>query len=187
MKDIKVGDIMTQNPITSSPDITLLECAKLMVKKGTGSLILKESGKIAGIITQDDILWALVKKSAKDLDKIKAGDIATRKVYTITAESSVEDAMKKMQTTKFERLPVVSNGELVGLLTMKDILAFSPGLSNDLRELFEIREETEKIRRLAKTPRGKDRVDEMCEACGNYDLLETVDGRRLCEACKGEM
>ncbi len=187
MKDIKVGDIMTQYPITSSPDITLLDCAKQMVKKGTGSMILKENGKIAGIVTQDDILWALVKKSAKDLNKIKAGDIATKKVYTISPETSVEEAMKKMQTTKFERLPVVSNGELVGLLTMKDILAFSPGLAQDLKELFEIREESEKRGRISKPTQKTGLIEEMCEECGNFDFLQTIDGRRLCEECSEEM
>ena len=124
MKNIRVGDIMTHDPITTSPEANLLDCAKQMVKKNIGSLVLTDGKKITGLITQEDILWALVKKSAKDLDKIKAKDISTKKVYTIAPETSIEDAMKKMQTTKFERLPVVSNGDFVGLLTMKDIINF---------------------------------------------------------------
>ena len=95
--------------------------------------------------------------------------------------------MKKMQTTKFERLPVVSNGELVGLLTMKDIIHFNPGLARDLRSLFEIREEAEKLKRLSKDGKGKDLIEEMCEECGNFDFLEAIDGRRLCEVCREEM
>ena len=183
MKDIKVGDIMTRDPISVNPNTSLFECARQMVKKNTGSLILKEGNKISGLLTQEDILWALVKKSQNDLEKIKARDISKRKIYTVAPEIGVEEAMKKMQRVKFERLPVVSKGQLVGLLTMKDVLTFNPGLMADLKSFFDIREEGEKLKRVS-SRETRDVLEGICEECSNFDILYNVDGRLLCESCK---
>ncbi len=72
---VKVGDIMTRNLITAQPEISLRDAAKLMTKKRVGSLLLIEEDVLKGILTEKDIIWALSKKSAQDLEKIKAKDI----------------------------------------------------------------------------------------------------------------
>ena len=80
---IKVGDIMTRNFISIKPDTNLIDAAKTMIKKRVGSLILEEKGELKGFITERDIIWALVKKSKKDLRNIKAKDISMKKIPTI--------------------------------------------------------------------------------------------------------
>lgn len=67
MEHIFVSDVMTRDPITAKSDTNLLECAKRMVRKRVGSLLLVEKKKLVGIISEKDILWALVKKSKEDL------------------------------------------------------------------------------------------------------------------------
>jgi predicted transcriptional regulator len=59
---VKVGDIMTRNFISAKPDISVLDAAKLMTKKRVGSLILENKGFLKGIITEKDIIWAMIKK-----------------------------------------------------------------------------------------------------------------------------
>ena len=186
MQNVKVGDIMTRDPIAVGPKTSLLDCARQMVKKNTGSLILKEGNKIFGLLTQEDILWALVRKSQNDLESIKAIDISRRKIYAINPYDSVEEAMKKMQRARLERLPVVSKGQLVGLLTMKDIIHFNPGLVEDLRSLFDIKEESEKLKRVS-SKSEKEVLEGVCEECGDFDVLHNVEGRLLCEECKDEI
>jgi len=61
MGEILALDVMTREPITISPDASLLECAKKMVGKKIGSLVLIEKKELKGFISQEDILWALVK------------------------------------------------------------------------------------------------------------------------------
>jgi len=181
MDEVRVSDVMTRDPIVTKPDTTLLECAKKMVRKRVGSILLVENKKLVGFISQRDILWALVKKSKEDLSKIKAIDISVKKIGTIKPEATIKEAMDKMKKLKFERLPVIFEGKLVGMLTAKDILNFNPEVYPELEEFAKIREETEKLKRVEKAKQVREGV---CEECGNYDILFMVNGTLLCESCK---
>jgi len=79
MKEVLVADIMTRNPITIQPSENLLTCAKKMVRKKVGSLLIVDKKRLVGFIDQKDILWALIKKSKEDLSKIRAIDICPKK------------------------------------------------------------------------------------------------------------
>ena len=187
MKKILVADIMTREPVSVPPNTDLLSCAKTMVKKDVGSLLLAVEKRLVGIITDQDILWALVKKSKDDLEKIKAIDISPKKIATIKPTATVEEAFNKMNKLKFERLPVIQNKELVGIITAKDILNFHPEFYPELEEFVEIREEEEKLKRI-KQAKNRDFMHEgICEDCGNADILYRVDGRLICESCKNSM
>lgn len=73
---VLVSDIMTRQIATADPDTSLLECARRMVRKKIGSLIIVNGKKLAGFISVQDILWAIIKKSKEDLSKIKASEIS---------------------------------------------------------------------------------------------------------------
>ncbi len=183
MDRIFISDIMTREPMSVSPDTNLLECAKKMVRKKTGSLLLVEDKLLKGMITTQDILWAIVKKSKEDLSKIKASDISPRKIMAIKPEATLEEAVKKIKKFKFHRLPVVKNGEIIGLITLRDILNFYPELNTQFKEVESIREETEKMKRLEE---AKERViirDGVCEECGERGALYRVNGILACSSC----
>ncbi|HJX51036.1 MAG TPA: CBS domain-containing protein [Candidatus Nanoarchaeia archaeon] len=180
---ILVADLMTREPLSIKPETNLLDCAKIMVKKKTGSLLLVLGKRLIGIISLRDILWALVKKSKEDLSKIKAVDISPRKIATISPLRTIGDALKKMKNLKFERLPVIQNNELVGILTIKDILNFHPEIYPELDEYSEIREEEEKLNRIRK----KGIVDGICERCGTRDMLVKFNGMRICVSCRDSL
>ena len=116
MKKILVADIMTREPVTINPEMNLLECAKKMVRKRVGSLLIVNKKKLVGFIDQKDILWALIKKSKKDLSTIKAIDISPKKIATIKPFFTIKEATQKMKKLKFERLPVIHNKELIGII-----------------------------------------------------------------------
>lgn len=182
-----VADIMTRDPITIGPGATLLDCAKLMVKKKVGSLLITHQKKLLGFIAEKDILWAMVKKSQNDLGKIIALDIAPRKIATTNPFVSLKEAVKKMKKVKFERLPVLHNGELVGLITVKDILEFYPELYSELDEFAEVKEEYRKLLRVKAAqiiPRTRDGV---CEECGKRGPLFKVNGMLMCESCRSKI
>ena len=187
MERILVADIMTRDPITIGPGATLLDCAKMMVKKRVGSLLIVHNKKLLGFVAEKDILWAMIKKSRDDLSKIMALDIAPRKIATINPFISVKEAVKKMKKLKFERLPVIHNGELVGIITVKDILEFYPELYSELDEFDKIKEEYKKLFRVKKAriiPRTRDGI---CEECGKRDVLCKVNGMLMCEACRAKI
>ncbi|MFH1307569.1 MAG: CBS domain-containing protein [archaeon] len=183
---IKVGDVMTRNFVSVAPDVNLTDCAKIMIKKRVGSLIIKDKQKLLGIITEKDIIWALTKKSESDLRKIKVKEIAARKVATIKPSADISQAINRMKKLKFRRLPVVVNGNVIGMLTLKDVLRIEPSLFDIASYNNDIKEEGEKLRRKAQDG-GRWINEGMCEECGNYNLLYKVDGRVICPVCKDSM
>lgn len=181
MKKILVADIMTREPVTIKPDSNLLDCAKKMVRKKVGSLILVEKKRLVGFISQKDILWALTKKSSEGLKKVRAIEISPKKIAIIKPGCTIKEAIGKMKKLKFERLPVVHENKLVGVITIKDILNFHPEFYPELEELAKIREESGKLRRIKKA--GK-RREGICEECGNEGILFRVNGMLICESCR---
>ena len=185
---IKVGDIMTRNFVSAKPDTNLIDCAREMVKGRVGSLIIKDGQKLVGVLTERDVLWAMIKKPKAGLENIKAKDIATKKIITIKPSADVYEALQKMKRQKYRRLPVVTKGNVVGLLSVNDILRLVPALFETASEIMQIREESEKIKRMhVSKGNGKIIEEDICEECGNYDLVSKVDNRLLCESCKDAM
>ncbi len=121
---MKVKEIMT--PIIKTYiESTVSDAAKIMTMKNIGSLFIEENGKIVGIITEGDILRKIVAES-KDPKNIAVRDIMSSPLITIDAEKSIEEANELLAEHKIRRLPVGSNGEVIGIVTMRDI-------SNSLR------------------------------------------------------
>ncbi|VVB83799.1 Inosine-5'-monophosphate dehydrogenase [uncultured archaeon] len=181
MKNILVADVMTREPVTISPTSNLLECAKEMVKKKVGSLILVNKKRVVGFISQRDILWALIKKSSIDLTKVKAIDISPRKIAIIAPNCTIKEVIEKMNRLKLERFPVVYENQLVGVITAKDILNVHPEVYPEIEEFAKIREESEKLRRIKK---AEQRGEGICEECGHEGILFRVNGMLICESCK---
>jgi signal-transduction protein with cAMP-binding, CBS, and nucleotidyltransferase domain len=178
---------MTREPVTAEPSEDLLSCAKKMVRKKVGSLLIVEGKKLVGFLSQRDILWALVKKSKKDLSSIKAIHISPKKIMTIKPTADIQEAIKRMNKFKFDRLPVIDNGEVVGIVTVKDILSFQPEVYPELEELSKIREESEKLKRIKKAKEKTSSHEGICEECGSTEILYRVHGMLICESCKNSI
>jgi len=186
MKKILISEVMNQNPISIEPTASLLDCAKKMVQKRVGSLLIVQNKRLVGFIANDDILWALVKKTKSDLSKIKAIDIATKKIATAKPTDNLEEAIKKMKQLRFRRLPVIQNKELVGIVTIRDILNFNPDIYEEIKEIEYLKAEQERLNQMDNTRRPS-RFEGICEECGNYDTLYKVNGQLICESCRSMM
>ncbi len=181
MRNILVIDVMTREPIIISPNANLLDCAKMMVKKNVGSLVIVENKRLVGFISQRDILWALTKTPRADLTKIKAVEISPKKIAIIKPDNTITEAIEKMNRLKFERLPVVRENSLVGVITAKDILNFHPEVYPEIEEFAKIREETEKLKRIKEAEKKREGI---CEECGNQGILFRYNGMLVCESCR---
>lgn len=179
---IPVGEIMTRNFVSVRPSSSLLDCAKLMVQEKVDSLVLVEGRRLVGIITSRDILWTIVKKSKANLKKLKVIDAATKRVAIIKPSADITEALEKMKQYNFRRLPVISNGEIIGVLTLKDILRVEPALYHEVGTLDAIREES---RKLSNTSEIND--EGLCEECGALSELIKTEGRLLCPDCLDEI
>ena len=171
---VKVSDAMSQNPVTISPTKSILECAKIMLKKNVGSLLIVSDDSLKGILTEKDLVTFL----AKDLNskKVPVSKIMITKIDTISPDADLYEAMTKMKLEKVRRLPVIHKNKLIGMLTLNDILKIQPAL-------FEIIQERAKIESSKKSPKP---VEGECEICENFGKLSEVDGQMLCEGCRAE-
>jgi|SRR3989344_3353200 len=179
---VKVGDIMTRNFSSIKPEATLINAAKEMIKKRVGSLVVLDKDELKGLITERDIIWAMVKKSS-GWNKILVKDIAKRKVHTINPSTDLLVALQKMKNTGYRWLPVTVKKRVIGLLTLKDILRVEPSLFETAQEIMQIKEETAKLKRIQQIKSGKV-IEGICNECGNTDILQSVNGRLVCEECK---
>lgn len=184
MDRILLSDVMTRNPISVKPETSLFDCAKKMVKKRVGSLIINDKNKeFKGIITEKDILWALVKKSKKDLRNINAIDISPKKVYKLRPEMKLKEAVEKIKKSKYKVFPIVQKNVIVGLVTIRDILSFNPDLYPELNDFSKIREESKKLKRIMKAKKGEI-IEGECDICGKKNSFLHKSGKKLvCEKC----
>ena len=173
--DVLVKEAMKTKPITVKPVTSVKKAAILMREKGIGNCIVVDNKPI-GIITESDILKKVVAEDLK-ASKITVGEIMSTPIIVIDPYVSIEEATKTMGKCNIRRLPVVEKGELIGIITQKDISRISPILHEISREWYDI-----KIRDEAHLKRqifsGK------CEDCSTLSPnLKNIDGRLLCEDC----
>lgn len=142
--DYKVIDVMTNKPVTAGKDITLKEAAQIMLDSNVNSLLVVESEKPIGIITDEDLVRKVIAKGL-DPKKVKVKDIMATDLITINPGKDIYDAMKVMRDHNIRQLPVVEKGKLVGFLTAKDILKIQPELFDLWIEKYELREEQRKL------------------------------------------
>ncbi len=176
----KVYDCMTTKPISVSSDTNLQECAKIMAKNHVGALVIKDNHKSRGVITEQDIVRKVIARGINPLTK-KVKDFMAKKLLTISPDDDIYEALIKMRDSNIRHLPVVDKGNMVGLLTLKDILKIEPSLFDLLIEKFEIREEKRKpIDRIIQT-------EAICQNCGAYsEEIRKVKEMLLCERCEKE-
>ncbi|MBC7111223.1 MAG: dehydrogenase [Methanothermobacter sp.] len=111
------GDITIRDVITISPDSTLREAHEIMDQEEISGLPVVEDGVLIGIISRRDIEPIF----NSDADK-KVDQVMTRDVVTVDESITPNEALDIAYENKVERLPVVKDGRIVGMLTMKDIL-----------------------------------------------------------------
>ncbi len=123
---MKVREIMSRPIITEDEDTIIIKIAKDMEEFGIGSVVITSEGKPAGIITERDIALKVLLKN-KRASEVKAKEIMSSPLITIEPEeASVEEACKLASEKRIKRLPVVENGVLVGIVSVRNILTLKP-------------------------------------------------------------
>jgi len=105
-------------------DSSVRDAAKIMARDRIGSLVVVDERKIAGIVTKRDIL-SKVTAANKLPSKIQVNEIMSPDLVTISPESHIDDAVYLMLKHKIKKLPVIDEGELVGVITSTDIVTHS--------------------------------------------------------------
>jgi len=127
---------MTYNPISVSPETTVVEIARLMSQYGIGSvLVVDNNGRLVGIITSRDIVNKVVAK-ALDPKNVKAKDIMSSPVIFASPNTLVKDLAKLMSKHNIHHIPIVEGRRIVGIVAEHDILTYAPEMIEALEILY---------------------------------------------------
>lgn len=111
-----------QTVYTIQPDATVLDAISLMADKGIGAIVVTEAdGKIAGILSERDYTRKIALMHRKSFDTT-VSEIMTAKVLTVTRNATVEDCLELMTDKHLRHLPVVENDQLLGLISIGDLV-----------------------------------------------------------------
>lgn len=142
---LKAKDIMTKDVISVSPDLEVTQAAQILLEKGINGIPVIKGTKLVGILCQSDLIaqqkklpmpsvftlldsiipLGSTKNFEKALQKMAATTVAeamTPDPVTVEPETEIQDIATLMLDKNFHTIPVVDNGELVGIIGKEDIL-----------------------------------------------------------------
>lgn len=143
---IKAKDIMSSNVVTLKKEMGVKEAAEILLDKGIGGApVVDDEGNVIGMVTESDLIMEDVKlhfptfvhllsgiiylESLKAFEEklkkavaVKVEDVMSKKVISVTEDTSIEDIATLMMERGISRVPVVKEGKLVGLVSKRDIV-----------------------------------------------------------------
>ncbi len=138
---VRVGEVMTRDVVSVTPDTPLKDVAAALVERGVSGLpVCDADGAVVGVLSEADLLvkqggppersgglfaWLVDTASAPDLAKLRAhtaGEAMTAPAITVDAGDPVSEAARTMVSLGVNRLPVVEDGRLVGIVTRADLV-----------------------------------------------------------------
>ena len=138
---VRVDEVMTRDVVSVTPDTPLKDVAAVLVERGISGLpVCDADGAVVGVLSEADLLvkqggspersgglfaWLVETAGAPDLAKLRAhtaGEAMTAPAITVPAGSSVSEAARTMVSLGVNRLPVVEDGRLVGIVSRADLV-----------------------------------------------------------------
>jgi signal-transduction protein with cAMP-binding, CBS, and nucleotidyltransferase domain len=132
---ILVKDLMSTNVNVFENESSALEVVKAMSDCDVDYVIVVQSRKPTGIITERDVIVRMLTQGL-DPSVVIARAIYTNPLVTIEESATVEEAVKLMKEWKIKHLPVTRNGRITGMLTYLDIAFNVPELLPAMKELY---------------------------------------------------
>jgi len=138
---IEVKDVMRRKPISVDSEATLNDVVELMVFEGMGGLVVTDSnGKVLGVITESDLVGVFIpelmatmgESDQREIESSTRGDIGerckvkdfmARSVMCVSEDTPITEVATLMVNKKVRRIPVVTEGKLVGLISLQDIIS----------------------------------------------------------------
>lgn len=115
-----VYEVMTTAVVTLPADATVIEAAQRMRDANIGNVLLVDGGHLTGMVTDRDLV---VRVLANQLDpaKTRADEVCSSGLVSVEASTSVDEAVTIMRTSAVRRLPVVEDGQPIGVVSIGDL------------------------------------------------------------------
>lgn len=131
-----IPDIVNDQKLSVlSKQDTARKAAKQMAEKDIAAIVVTDDGgTLLGIVTERDLTRRVIAGN-RDADKVTVGEIMTGNPDTLAPGDSALDALELMRTRKYRHLPVVDDGRIVGMVSIRDLYAaVKTALEKDIRE-----------------------------------------------------
>lgn len=142
---LRAKDIMTESPVTVSPEMKISDAAKILLEKGINGVPVVEDGKLVGILCQSDLISQQkrfpmpsvftildgfiplssnreLEKTVKKIAATIVSDAMTPDPVTVGPDTEIEEIAGLMIDRNYHTIPVVENNELTGVIGKEDIL-----------------------------------------------------------------
>jgi CBS domain-containing protein len=131
-------NLFQAQPVVAGPETTVLEAAILMASEEVSSVVVvNQDNQVQGVFTECDNLCR-VTMMEKDRRTTALAQVMTAPVVTVTAETTIEDALTLMVGNRFSNLPIVDlNHRIIGIVSIRDLLMRRIGEKQDALELME--------------------------------------------------
>ncbi|MDD0842134.1 CBS domain-containing protein [Pseudomonas sp. Gutcm_11s] len=104
-----------------APDVSVLDAVKLLAEKKIGALLVMAGGRVVGIVSERDYVRKLAELERAAFDA-KVSDIMTADVISVGPRDSVQHCLQLMSDRRLRHLPVLADGELIGMLSIGDLV-----------------------------------------------------------------
>ncbi len=131
LTDRPVRDLRPRTPVSLPATARVAEAVKLMLDEGVGTvLVVKDDGTLAGIFSERDLLLRVPDEAARSGDRPLA-DFMTPNPETVRPDDPLALALHKMDVGGYRHLPVVADGQPVGVISVRDLMRHITRLCHD--------------------------------------------------------
>jgi CBS domain-containing protein len=123
IKKLKAEDIMIEEVRVTSPKDRVAAAKLKMMRCNVGGLPVVDNNRLVGIITHRDVLLA-----GGEALGLKVNDLMTKELYVANRETPILEITRVMADKGYQRIPVVENGNLIGLITQSSLIRALAGL-----------------------------------------------------------
>jgi CBS domain-containing protein len=115
----RIADVMSLRIVTVKPDETVALAVARMLEENVGSVAVCDANQLVGIFTERDVLRLAGENT--QLQDLRIGDVMTRRVVTVAPDDDVLAAAALMADRRIRHLPVVQDGNVLGILGLRDV------------------------------------------------------------------
>jgi CBS domain-containing protein len=117
---VEIGEVVGGDATVCGPDTTVAAAAGIMINEQIGSLGVFDGGRLVGIFTERDVLRAVA--DGRNLDRSSVGEFMTPEPDSLAPDVDAFDAAEWLLATGYRHLPIMEDGHLLGIASIKDVL-----------------------------------------------------------------
>jgi len=169
-----VSTVLSDPVVTVSPADTVRDAARLLDEEEVGSAVVVSDGAVVGILTAQDVVTLVA--DGRDPETDSVADAMSAPVETVSPDATVVDAATLLRDRRIKKLPVVDDGDLVGILTTTDLANYVPHVHHPVPD---VTPDNDQVRVTDRQDTAYERADWAFEYIGHEESIDVGDRLRF--------